>query len=383
MRPLPTSRHPNRHRRRRALALVGVTFAVLLAPGAPGNVSAWRSNRELNGLQARAAALRAQLKELEARQNGAAQAAIAVQGKLAATEVSLGDAQLRLDHDNIALATTAQRIQDADARWERDRGELTRLAVRLYKMDRVSALNALLDSQNMYQLIDTALNFKNISGHLKDLVTRVGTEREQLAALRADQEHEGQEAAGAVTQLQRLQGQEQAEEREYQQEVASLSGQAAQVASQSQAIVARIAAMRAQQEAQSRILAAAAARGGWHGDGDVLPPFAFGPREDDYPWGQCTWYVASLRDVSWGGDAWMWMAGARAQGMSTGMTPRRGAIVVWGPGDGYSGYGHVAYVVDVQGPSDFIVDEANYDEVPGDLDRRQIGTLAGVEGFIY
>ena len=381
MRPLQPSRHP--HRRRR-IALAAAAFAVLLAPMAPGRVAADRRyDPRIRALQAQAATLAAQLRALEAQQNGAAQAAIAVQGKLAATQASLSDAELRLDRDNIALATTAQRIRDADASWERDHGELTRLVVRIYKLNRVSALNALLDSRNMYQLIDTALNFRNVSGHLKDLVRRVGDERSALATLRSDQEREGAAAATVVSQLHSLQEQQRAEERQFEQEVASLSGQAALVAGQSRAIVARIAAMRAQQAAQSRILAASAARGGWHGDGDVLPPFAFGPREDDYPWGQCTWYVASLRDVSWGGDAWMWMAGARAQGMSTGMIPRRGAIVVWGPGNGYSGYGHVAYVVDVQGPSDFTVDEANYDEVPGDLDRREIGTLAGVEGFIY
>jgi surface antigen len=257
------------------------------------------------------------------------------------------------------------------------------MVVRLYKLGEVTTLNALLDSDNMYQLIDTTLQFKNVSGHLKDLVTRVATERQALSALRQEQVREGRDAAAVVTQLSTLQGQQQSEERQYEQEAASLSGEAAQVAGESQAIVGRIAAVRAQQEQAYRVLAAAAARAAWHGGAGVLPPFAFGPRNDAFPWGQCTWYVASLRDVTWGGDAWEWLAGARAAGMATGMSPRPGSIVVWGPGNGYSWYGHVAYVVSVQGASQFTVDEGNYDEVPGDLDQRPIGTLADVEGFIY
>jgi hypothetical protein len=40
-------------------------------------------------------------------------------------------------------------------------------------------------------------------------------------------------------------------------------------------------------------------------------------------------------------------------------------------------------VVAVDGPSDFYVDEANYAEIPGQIDMRQVTTLSDVEGFIY
>jgi surface antigen len=70
-------------------------------------------------------------------------------------------------------------------------------------------------------------------------------------------------------------------------------------------------------------------------------------------------------------------------GYSTGSTPKPGAIVVWGPGNGYSYYGHVAYVVSVVSPTNFYVDEANFDEIPGNIDSREVTTLNDVEGFIY
>jgi surface antigen len=381
MRPLQPPLRLVRHRFWLAMAVAGV--AVLAIHGGPGRVAADRYDRQVRSLQDQAAALAAQLRGLQAQKSGAAQAAVAVQARLAATETSLGDAQARLDRDNAALATTALRIRETDARLAGDRRQLSRLAVRLYKLGDVSTLNALLASQNMYQLIDTTIRFSHVSGSLKDLVSRVDTERRALSSLQEEQAREGREAAGLVTQLRTLREQQRSEEQQYEAEVASLSGQAAAVAGRSQAIVARIASVRAQQAAAVRQLAAAAARAAWRGAAGVLPPFAFGPRDDAFPWGQCTWYVASLRDVTWGGDAWEWLDGARAAGMSTGMSPRPGAIVVWGRGNGYSGYGHVAYVVSVQGPSQFTVDEANYDEVPGDLDQRWIFTLSGVEGFIY
>jgi surface antigen len=121
--------------------------------------------------------------------------------------------------------------------------------------------------------------------------------------------------------------------------------------------------------------------GGWVAQGGIAP-FGLGSRFDAFPWGQCTWYVASLRDVTWWGDAWMWAGNAAAAGYPEGMTPRVGSIVVWGPGHGYSGYGHVAYVAAVNGPSDFVVNEANYLGL-GIVSERHITTLNDVEAFIY
>ena len=116
--------------------------------------------------------------------------------------------------------------------------------------------------------------------------------------------------------------------------------------------------------------------------GNALRPFAFGPRIDDYPWGQCTWYVASLRDVYWSGNAWEWAYTAAAAGRPEGMRPRVGSLVVFGPGRGYSQFGHVAYVVAVQSASSFTVDEANMLGL-GVVDQRHIMSLYDVEAFIY
>jgi surface antigen len=147
-------------------------------------------------------------------------------------------------------------------------------------------------------------------------------------------------------------------------------------------VQSKIAQVRREQEAAAAAAAAAAGSGAAHVLGNALRPFAFGPIFDDYPWGQCTWYVASLRDVYWSGNAWQWAATARAAGRPEGMTPRVGSLVVFGPGHGYSQFGHVAYVVAVQGRSSFTIDEANMLGL-GVVDQRHIGSLYDVEAFIY
>jgi surface antigen len=55
---------------------------------------------------------------------------------------------------------------------------------------------------------------------------------------------------------------------------------------------------------------------------------------------------------------------------------------VFGPGNGYSGFGHVAYVVAVQGRRSFTIDEGNFLGL-GVIDQRHIGSLNDVEAFIY
>ncbi|TMD93686.1 MAG: CHAP domain-containing protein, partial [Chloroflexi bacterium] len=74
-----------------------------------------------------------------------------------------------------------------------------------------------------------------------------------------------------------------------------------------------------------------------------------------FPWGQCTYYVSTKRNVPWDGDAWSWYSRARSYGRPEGKVPVQGAILVmWG-----SWYGHVAYVERVNPDGSFVVSEMN------------------------
>jgi surface antigen/LysM repeat protein len=97
-----------------------------------------------------------------------------------------------------------------------------------------------------------------------------------------------------------------------------------------------------------------------------------------FPYGYCTWYVASKRYVPWGGNAGTWLYHAKAAGYATGRTPRVGAIMV----SSESWWGHVAIVESVSGGS-FTVSEMNYAGFAKRSTRSIAAGSRAVKGFIY
>ena len=82
-----------------------------------------------------------------------------------------------------------------------------------------------------------------------------------------------------------------------------------------------------------------------------------------FPYGQCTWYVAQKRPVTWSGHAYAWLANAKAAGYAicqgTSCQPQVGAIVSLKDGGWLARtYGHVAYVIKVE-DNRFLVSEMN------------------------
>lgn len=82
-----------------------------------------------------------------------------------------------------------------------------------------------------------------------------------------------------------------------------------------------------------------------------------------FPYGQCTWYVAQKRTVTWSGHAYAWLSNAKAAGYAicqgTNCQPQVGAIVSLKDGGWLARrYGHVAYVIKVEN-NRFLVSEMN------------------------
>lgn len=104
-----------------------------------------------------------------------------------------------------------------------------------------------------------------------------------------------------------------------------------------------------------------------------------GSKQNGYPYGYCTYYVATRRSMPTSmGNAKNWLSSARARGMSTGSTPAVGAVMV----SSESWWGHVSYVESVDGDS-FTVSEMNYAGW-GVTSRRTVSTGSGViRGFVY
>lgn len=97
-----------------------------------------------------------------------------------------------------------------------------------------------------------------------------------------------------------------------------------------------------------------------------------------FPWGQCTWYVASKRKVTWNGHARSWFWNAKAQGRPVGKIPKVGSIIVLN--QGY--YGHVGFIEKVNG--NIITYSESNNPIPGRITRQTVNykTLP-VIGFIY
>ncbi len=104
-----------------------------------------------------------------------------------------------------------------------------------------------------------------------------------------------------------------------------------------------------------------------------------GSSKNGYPYGYCTYYVATRRYVpsSWG-NAKAWLSSASRAGYSTGSQPAVGSIVVTAE----SWWGHVAYVESVNGGNITI---AEMNAVGwGKISRRTISAYGGVvRGYIY
>jgi hypothetical protein len=83
------------------------------------------------------------------------------------------------------------------------------------------------------------------------------------------------------------------------------------------------------------------------------------PCPDSFPSGECTWWAAYNRLVTWNGNGGEWLANAAAQGKSISPVPVVGSIVVYYKNVGYSEFGHVALVTAV-GPTSFHVSEMNF-----------------------
>jgi surface antigen len=352
-------------------------------------------DQQIAQLQAQYGSLGTQLQSLQGSEAAANAKAAAVQQQIAVTEAQIASDQTQINQLNLALAQTAEAIQVDTTHLAAQKAQLTQLTVQIYTQGGAGVVDGLVDSQSIADFMEQLDSATTVSRQVQKLMAQVEADEQALNVLQQSQQSRLAQAAQAESQLEADQAALQGQESELKQQAASLGSQAAGLLGQRNSLLSQIASVRAQQQAAEEAAAAAAAEaaaaaaaaaksGGGSGMcGGVLCPFAFGTISDSFPWGQCTWYVASLREVPWGGNADEWIGNAGAMGYSTGSTPKPGAIVVWGPGNGYSYYGHVAYVAAVVSPSDFYVNEANFDEIPGNIDSREVTTLNDVEGFIY
>ncbi|MBX9808869.1 LysM peptidoglycan-binding domain-containing protein [Candidatus Gracilibacteria bacterium] len=98
--------------------------------------------------------------------------------------------------------------------------------------------------------------------------------------------------------------------------------------------------------------------------------------------GNCTWYVAQNKTVTWRGNANAWMRNAKAAGEKTGSTPVVGAIIQFS-GAGYNRYyGHVGIVAGIEGDN-LIIKDMNYRGLYEVTIRKVPIDHPSIDGYIY
>ncbi len=101
-----------------------------------------------------------------------------------------------------------------------------------------------------------------------------------------------------------------------------------------------------------------------------------------FAWGNCTYFVANHKNITWHGNANAWLRNAAAAWVPTGDNAAPGAIITF-KGSGYNPYyGHVGLVVDVDG-DDVVIKDMNYRRLNEVTIRRVSKDDPSIRGYIY
>ncbi|MDA8330453.1 MAG: CHAP domain-containing protein [Candidatus Dormibacteraeota bacterium] len=373
----------------RLIAQLGL-FSVVLAAGslfATSDVGATSLASQIAQLQSQEANLRSQLASLQGQASQADQQAAATQQQVAQAQAELAQEQQQLNRADAALATTNDQVARTQAQIVVDRAQLASLVTQMYQHGSSDNLSsAIANSSGVSQFVDNTLQLQTVGQQFSALTSHLLSEENSLQSLKASQTRQQEQVSQLVSSLQAKTSQLQAEEASFNAAASSLSGQAGQIATEIQNIAGQISTLQSEEVAVTDYGGSAGAEEGTILSTSAAPSPPYATPGDPYPWGQCTWYVATQTYVPWApmGNADQWVGlDIQSGAYSVGATPRVGSMVVFRPGGAYDPYyGHVAWVVQVLGPDSFVVREGNFLGL-GEVATSAIYTLQGVEGFIY
>ncbi|MBO0744091.1 MAG: CHAP domain-containing protein [Candidatus Dormibacteraeota bacterium] len=373
---------------------------------------------QLQQAQQQQSAAQQQLNQIEATQASAQQKAQQIAGVVAQAQAAVQAQENAIAQTQAQIAETERNERYTQASIDRDqatlqvRQQLVDEQVRSEaETDQTSYLQVLLTAQNFSEFVNRAMLVNKLIQANQNLVNQVQAAKTvvQTQQVKLQKQHEQETTllnqqvqeevvlqAQLATQQQALAKQQQlvnqiAAQTAQQQQVvnnlqkqintdqANYQAQVRQRQIQQEQAAAAAAARAAAAAAAVSVSAPAAASSGGGGGGGFLTRNTSGANA--YPWGQCTYYVATIYNIpgDWG-NADTWFPSAQAAGFATTSRPTAGAVVVWGSGGGYSVYGHVGVVQSVQGGT-FTVTEMNFYGV-GIVDTRSGVSMSDVEGFI-
>lgn len=367
-----------------AYPILMLTLIPLVSAAAPTNTAAgghaWQAleTQEL-GIEVRITNLGGQHSALTKQVASNTHQEIVVQAELAQTRQTLAQ-------DMASLAKTNDRILTLDQQIKADSQELSKMTVSVYQTQSSppgSLASIVANSSSVNQIMGTQIAFQILQQQFQTAASQLLSDRRQTHALQATQTAQLSQVTVDVGKLQSQQEQLNQSQMAIQAAQSHLSGEIRVLTLQSQSILLQLDSMAG--------IPAIAPGGTGSLTGSILavcslgshdPNCPVGPHQSSFPYGQCTWYVATRMAVTWSGNADQWIANAGAAGAQIGVIPKVNSAVVFAAGGAYDPrYGHVAWVVKVLSPTSFVVDEANF--IPNTQDERQVNSLAGILGFIY
>lgn len=301
-------------------------------------------------------------------------------------QTALMQTRQTLTQDMALLAKTNDRITFLNQQIKADSLELSKLTVSVYQTQLSppgSLASIVTNSSGFNQMVSTQIAFQILQQQFQTTASQLLKDRQQAHTLQIAQAAQLAQVTADVDKLQSQQEQLKQSQLAIQTAQSHLTGEIKTLTLESQTLLLRLDSMVG--------VPAIATVGTGSLTGSILavcslnshdPNCPVGTHQNAFPYGQCTWYVATRMAVTWSGNADQWITNASAAGAQIGIVPKVNSAVVFAAGGAYDPqYGHVAWVVKVLSPTSFVVDEANF--IPNTQDERQINSLAGVLGFIY
>ena len=292
-------------------------------------------------------------------------------------EQALQNLQLELEHNAGYLADLQREQANLKSKIDTTRQDIARQRALLdqltrgqyKKMSADDQIALMFNSQNFGELVTNIMASQTINRRISDTARKLRQQETELEGLSADLRGKEDTARGVQAQLEQENGKQLVLVADHDARVKKLDGDQRSILGQIAKVNKQIAA------AQSPPRSFSSGNGPGGGGSSCGNHFTYG---------YCTWYVANRRCIPWFGNADEWYANARSYGYPTGSEARVGAVAVWGPGGGYGGVGHVAYVESVQGDG-FTVSEYNYTNGWNHYDTRFVsyGHTGPLYGFIY
>jgi surface antigen len=333
--------------------LLSVALVLLVLPGnAWGQTNLAELDRQINTVNQT-------LNKKKNEKDSLARDAAIIQAQIVQTELALAKSNLEITNLTIEINQTNAKIKDAQDKLKKEQIKMGEFLSVMYEEGNTSFLEQVFTANTFSDFMDRKEYLLSAQGKIKESADRI-------AALRTQLEKRKQELSDNKRKTKELRTAQEGQRAAQATQKALKDSLVAALANQEKGLQTQLNDLHARKMALSSSYGESVVRASSsaYPYGNPPPSRLINNRD---PWGyligQCTSYVAWKRTtigkpVPRGlGNANTWGTRAAGMGLSVSSTPRVGDVMVM-PYVG--GYGHVAYVEAVNGPSSVLISEYNW-----------------------